>query len=491
MKLHDALRLDALKRATVVAGGAGLGREVRWVHLVDHPDIVPWVRAGQLLLTTGFNWPRTDNEQSSLIDALCSRGLGGVCLAVPEFLEHFPLATITAAEIRGLPLIEIPWEIPFSQITEELHTVILNEQATTIARSEAVHRTLTGAALDARGLQGLAASLSGLIERAVIIRDTESRVLAAYPDTRQVRDETAGVIQPIRARGEIVGTVWAAEANHPLNDLEVRALEQAAMVAAVYVVHQRELAALEARLGYAFFDALFEGHFVSTPEALERAVLFGFDQHAAYRVAILTLDEEVPLSRDGFFRREQMANRVRRRLSDLEAPALLSVSLNHIRFLVPEERSGARLWEVVGSARVALVLSCSHRGVAGVRRAAGEALDLLPHHEFGQFQEYETLLLPRALQGDVEAREAFLREMLGALRSKRRGEALLTTLFALADDGFQINRTAQALGIHVSTLRYRLEQIADLTGFDLENPETRFRIQLAARFARLGTKPNK
>jgi DNA-binding PucR family transcriptional regulator len=35
--------------------------------------------------------------------------------------------------------------------------------------------------------------------------------------------------------------------------------------------------------------------------------------------------------------------------------------------------------------------------------------------------------------------------------------------------------------VHRSTLKYRLQRIRDLTGFDLSDPETQFNLQLATR----------
>ena len=54
LDLATALRETNLRQARVVAGERSLGRPLRWVHMVDHPDIIAWVREGQLLLTTGY-----------------------------------------------------------------------------------------------------------------------------------------------------------------------------------------------------------------------------------------------------------------------------------------------------------------------------------------------------------------------------------------------------------------------------------------------------
>jgi PucR family transcriptional regulator, purine catabolism regulatory protein len=181
MLLREALSLPALRRAQVVAGATGLSAEVRSVHMVDHPDMLPWVRPHQLLLTTGYAWPHDAPAQHALVTALAAAGLAAIGLAVPHFFDHFPPPARDAAEAAGLPLLEIPWEIPFAQITEELHRVILAEQAATIARSEAIHRILTQAATEGRSLQDVAETLRGLLQRAVSIVDAEGRVLAWSP----------------------------------------------------------------------------------------------------------------------------------------------------------------------------------------------------------------------------------------------------------------------------------------------------------------------
>jgi PucR family transcriptional regulator, purine catabolism regulatory protein len=41
VKLSEALAMEALKDARVVAGGRGLENEVRWAHVVEIPDPLP------------------------------------------------------------------------------------------------------------------------------------------------------------------------------------------------------------------------------------------------------------------------------------------------------------------------------------------------------------------------------------------------------------------------------------------------------------------
>jgi predicted amidohydrolase YtcJ len=56
LPLAELLGLPSLSRARLLAGDPW--RRVGWVHVVDVPEPAPWVRPGQLVLTTGYAWPR-------------------------------------------------------------------------------------------------------------------------------------------------------------------------------------------------------------------------------------------------------------------------------------------------------------------------------------------------------------------------------------------------------------------------------------------------
>src|SRR5258708_18848683 len=112
------------------------------------------------------------------------------------------------------------------------------------------------------------------------------------------------------------------EGDIPLSDLDLRAAEHAAIVAALQIAHQRAMASLEARVGYSFLSALLEGRFEATPQSIERAQLQSFDPDGDYRVRLLVMAEEVPLSREGVVRRDALAHTLRQQLPRLSLPPL-------------------------------------------------------------------------------------------------------------------------------------------------------------------------
>ncbi|MEK0317308.1 PucR family transcriptional regulator [Cohnella sp. 56] len=492
MRLEQAMLLNTLSAARVVAGAAGLDRTVRWVHVVDLPDPLPWVREGELVLTTGYAWPRKAEAQRELVAALAGIGLAGIGFGVPGSIKRIPDATREAAEAQGLPLLEIPWEVPFSSVTQELLGAIVASQYETIVQSEEIHRQLMGAALEADSLQDIVALLGRLIGRAVRFERADGVVLASWvertesvahtdADTGRAAYADRWTSYPVYVKKERIGALAVADAGAPPTELERRAAEFATLVAALHLSGQRQLASLESQLGVSFLYALQEGAFEPTPQTIERAKLLGFDPRHECCVVLAVLDVPVPLSPDDIVRRERLAERLKSRLKGLGAPQLVSYAQEQLSYLAPDEATARRLCESFGAPGASFAVSRPHTGFGGVSQGYAEVRAMLPHLEKGRCFTYDELLLPRLLAGEREARAPFLQSLFRPFAAVRNGRLFVDTLAETARCGYQLRRAAERLSIHPKTLRYRLDRAAEIGGFDLADEETRFNLQLAAR----------
>lgn len=87
------------------------------------------------------------------------------------------------------------------------------------------------------------------------------------------------------------------------------------------------------------------------------------------------------------------------------------------------------------------------------------------------------LLAERALGGDGHARRQLVDEVYLPLVHAR--SALVETLGAWLEHGSSIEGAARALFVHPNTVRYRLRQVADLTGLTPSRPRDGFTLQIA------------
>ena len=118
------------------------------------------------------------------------------------------------------------------------------------------------------------------------------------------------------------------------------------------------------------------------------------------------------------------------------------------------------------SARAALA---SHRAAVGWPEAPRPALS-------------DELLPERVLAGDDHARRFLVDDVYGGLRGAR--STLIDSLSAYFATGGSIEATARQLFVHPNTVRYRLRQAAQLTGFDPAEPRDALVLQIALALGR-------
>lgn len=519
MDILSVINNTVLDQADVVAGRAGLANQVVWVHIVDHPDIVGWVQPGHLLLMTGYHWPKEEPAQQALIRTLHEHKLAGIVLAVPRFLPHFSDSVRQEADRVGLPLLELPWDIPFSRVTEEIHSRIIQHQHALLARSDLIHRALTVAAASSGNLESLARLMADKLDRDTCFVSNDGLLLGANSMTEggqqresayfgrwreqagtAIRSSGVSFVVPalerpshparlgcaVQVHGSQRALVWMDEHDTAFTDLDHRAIEHAAVVAALHIVHTDALRQREEQLGYALLESLLDGSFLASESSLERARIAGWDPYASYHVALLQPKTGSPASTQWLERLEQWKARAYEALRACSATPLLFMTTSQIYFLLPVSLPLDRFWRSLGVGRqAALAVSRPVHGVEGVAKGGCDVRDLQPHLQWGEVVTFERVLFPRALMGDAEARRLFIEQRIGPLLAAQKNEQLLQTLDVLSSTGFQLTKAAEQLDVHINTLRYRIDRLQALLGRSLDDGPLRLELQVALQFRHL------
>jgi sugar diacid utilization regulator len=125
------------------------------------------------------------------------------------------------------------------------------------------------------------------------------------------------------------------------------------------------------------------------------------------------------------------------------------------------------------------------RGVAEARRSAQEAVRALEIGTRADMRQWvhrypDLAVLDLVGAGSPKARR-FAHDVVGALAAAPGGVTQLETLRQLARVGFRHKLAAAALSVHPHTLAYRVKQLRARHGIDLDDPETRLRVELALR----------
>src|SRR5215207_2639188 len=108
LTVREVLAAPCLLEARVLAGATGLDRVVSRLNVMEVPDILPWVKPHELLLTTGYPLREDPESLVGLICELDDRGVSAVAIKLHRYLDEVPAGMLAEADRRGLPVIEFP-----------------------------------------------------------------------------------------------------------------------------------------------------------------------------------------------------------------------------------------------------------------------------------------------------------------------------------------------------------------------------------------------
>lgn len=466
--VRDLLSVIPL-RLTLVAGAAGLDRPIRWAHSIELLDPRPYLRGHELVLTMG-SVLQDGAACEAFVQAVLEREASGIGFGCGNYHPTAPTTLRLACEEAGLPLLEVPHEVPFMAITEEL------AERLAVQRGERDRRTLRREAhlldvlAEGHGLDGVVRALARELGCTIVVTDPSGTVEA--------------IDGPERGRLKVGAMVAAA-----LSEVRPGAQRTAYGDGAV----SAELVAIRHQQRSIGWLGLLRGTDESHPEALE--VLY--EAAPIVSIGLATRAQERTRDRQAVGRLLEM---VRTGVAD---PVILVERIDAVR--LDRVRLVASVWgadaaevlrqalprAVIGEAgsrtiavtddpdRVAEVAATSRigcgigsvvplrelvrslleaeaafdikSGPAGVMtwRHLASLSTLLGQQPAGRLDGYTSQLIVPIVEYDV----------------KHAGELLATLRMFIGQEG-AVEATARQLYVHPNTLRHRLRRIRTLTGRD-------------------------
>lgn len=500
---------------TLLSGEEAAEAPVRWVHISELSDPTPWLSGGEMILTTGLQLT-TPKLQRDFARLLCDHHLAGVGFGTGFAHDAVPEPLLEEARIVGLPVFEIPYELPFIAITEKAFGRLVNEQYEVLQRGIAIHKRLERLVLEERGLDELVGAVSAAIGGVVMVLDARGETLAAKTFRRKlsepaveairarVRDrggarqgdfapehpEVAGrsLVLPVSTRGRGTPQAWlvASRDAGSLGDFERLILQQAATVVALELMRQRVMRDTERRLAGDVLAQALTGRLPES-EVGSRLRPFGIGE----RAAVLVFDADDP----GAAEPELDAA-----LSEAGVGALVACRERLLCAVVDGDAGGLDPIELARELRGALAAGHGGEGVRAaasrvapvglVRRSFHEARCALEATglsngaapEVASYEDLGAFRLLLAVQDD-EALRVYTESVLGPLEDGggEYGDELLRSLEAFIEQNGQWEKAARQLYCHRHTLRYRIKRIEELTGRDLKSARDRIELWLALR----------
>lgn len=539
--LADVLATRSLLGSRVLAGEAGLQRPVRSINVMEVPDVLPWVRPGQLLLTTGFPLLRDGALDPArvrrLVAELDDAGVSGLAVKLGPYLPELPGEVSAEADRRGFPLIGLPADLVFGDAMAEVLSGLLDTQAAELARVDALHRTLEAVALAGGELDSLTDAIAVELAAAVAVTTPDGRVLAAAgpaaqltelglfePGGRLLVERLAGGISAVGDTQQLIATgIVAGGFEHgrlvacaPAPQLAgfgghlMEALDRAAAVVALVMTRQLAVAAVESKYRGDFLRDALADRAGSPEQVREHCALLGWAVERPLVVLVAGLDETGPpgpagppsglplrSAQERFAAAWEQVVHARDKRAPVvgfstEVVCLLPIDgddpqpvVDSVVAAVAGDRGGGRRSFCTGVSRVISGPAQWPSAYAQARKALMIGRRV---HGCATVTHFETLGVHRLLSlvPDPAELRSFATEVLGPLAADTAEMTdLRRTLQTLLDTNLNVAETARLLHFHYNTLRYRIGKLERMVGSFSTDPNLRLDVALALQVVQM------
>lgn len=511
LTVAEVLEMTVVRAADpeVVAGRAGLGRTVRWVHTTELADIGPLLRGGDLLLTTGIALPDHPGALAAFVRGLAASDAVGLLVELGRRWHELPDALVAECDAVSLPLVTLRREARFATLTQAVGERLVDEQLAALREAERVHDTFTDLGLAEAGPDEILAAAQRLAAAPVVLEDDRHQVLdyragpgdiGEFLDDWERRSQRVDAARTVwdHSNGWLVtrvgrhdrgwGRLVIGSPVEPGRRL-VTVAERAAAALAMHELHDRTRQGRLRRLHHELLLGV--ATTPADPDLARRIGLAGLDP-AGVLVGAVLRPEAGSVGPGAASRLDELVAAYLLAAERQRLPALVAVFGNEVRALVsvPRRRDpdacldglvaelGARVPVTAAAGTPVTGLAAADRtlreaghvmealGAAGRPSAAGRVHRLEDVHLRGLL----------ALLADDGRLRDFARRELAPLGEDRQ---LLGTLGTLLEHWGSKSAAADALSISRPVLYDRLHRIERLLGATLADAEVRASLHVA------------
>ncbi|URN95923.1 MAG: PucR family transcriptional regulator ligand-binding domain-containing protein [Candidatus Pristimantibacillus lignocellulolyticus] len=525
--VHSLFEVPDLKEAILLGGHTGLDNVITRVNVMEVPDVVDWVRAGELLMTTGYPFKDRPERLALLVEQLATKGVAALGIKTKRFFDSVPQEVIDAANRCGLPLIELPPSTTFSDLVREIMERVLVSEAKDLMILQSRVQRLSHLLLHGDGLISFLKHLYIMINNPVILIDQDQTVIVPqeleawygkvneqelekwYSSERMETNVLHIGEEAFHAHSMIVPGEFQQsyrlviiEQYSPYSTVDALTVNWASRLLGFEISNMQARKKIEAKYSDQFVQDWLSGRMVSNVDIHLRAEACGWelDHTSTYMVGVVSFWEEHPNVKE----LQEMVRSLRWDAELQQGVRLMWIILEgELTFLLSQ--SGAR-WSkeqrntflqginnvvksVLHEKKATLCLSRvveQATEVAGAYREAKRVMEIRKVHltqsEIYHYSQLGVYLLLYRMQ-DTEEMEEFKQLYLYpllVLERKQQG-TLLTTLSTYFECNCNAKETAERLYVHYNTVNYRLERISHELGFKLDNPEIKLLLQLAIK----------
>ncbi|CAM2920492.1 PucR family transcriptional regulator [Paenibacillus sediminis] len=152
LTVGDVLKRPLFQDAYLVAGEKGLHRRIRWVHILEISNVEALLYGEEMIMTTGIVLKAEQITSTSYLQKMINWNVSCLCIELGPYFDSVPQQMIELANEYDFPIIVFPHSVRFVDITQDLHSLIVNRHHELLQKLEGISREFHRLTLSDEGI---------------------------------------------------------------------------------------------------------------------------------------------------------------------------------------------------------------------------------------------------------------------------------------------------------------------------------------------------
>ncbi|MDQ6418079.1 PucR family transcriptional regulator ligand-binding domain-containing protein [Paenibacillus sp. LHD-117] len=177
MLIEELFNHELYRHAKLIGGRDGLARTIQTVNIMDAPDIVHFLRPGELLLTNGYFIKEGSMSLIELIRSMNRIGCCGIAIKSRRFDLSIPQEAIDESDRLAFPLYEISEvDCSLGEMLQRSTSLILDNRNEELQYALAIHKRFSAMIMHGSDLKGIVTALTKLLDAPIVFLDYKLQV---------------------------------------------------------------------------------------------------------------------------------------------------------------------------------------------------------------------------------------------------------------------------------------------------------------------------
>jgi PucR family transcriptional regulator, purine catabolism regulatory protein len=321
LKLEHVMQMRAMRQAKLLNEPDVLDRKIEWVSVIEMP-VEQFVRPHELVLTTAMGCGQDPDVVGSFVRDILDSEAAGLAIAIGRHVHNIPDKVLRLAEEEQFPLIEIPRDVRFSDVTEGLLYYLKSWQQAELEHNMEIQQRLLHLFMQNKDLSSVAEVVHQELVQPILIIDKRGIVKGKsvgskaleqtwedyihwdsspfiWEHTQPTDNQYHTEIRFLSYEGDVIGQLLIRSASEVhgfllfllpegmseedfLTKDRTHFLEHVATISALWFLKETSIYETEMRLRGDFVWSLAKGELDSSENMLAQAKSFGYNVNVPY-----------------------------------------------------------------------------------------------------------------------------------------------------------------------------------------------------------------